>query len=479
MHADRYKVKGGIFMRIGKFSAMAISLAVACCAVPCVGCFAENTAVYAQAEYTEGTYGVLTYRNYGDYIEISDCDDSAVEVEIPAEINGVPVTSIGFTAFHSCVSLESITLPDSLEKIGGYSFYHCYKLKSIVIPDNVSDIGSCAFESCRSLNSVTLPEGLEVLPTKIFAYCSSLMRVVIPDSVSLIEGNAFRECTSLAVAELPEHLNEIETAVFYGCTSLRSAVLPEGLKTMGASVFYNCSQLEYVNIPSSLEKMGWKVYDETEWFNNQPDGSVYLGKFLLQYKGEAPSKTIITINEGTEYICSMAFDNCEGITEIIIPESVKVIDDAAFSYCSDLIKLTIKNPVCILGNETEVVSNGYNSDDYKSFFNGTIYGYTGSTAQAYAEKYDINFLSIGNGESFISLGDVDLDGVINSSDASKVLSVYAITATGGNSPLSDIQKTAADVNKDSAVDSSDASSILAYYAFTATGGEGSIEEFLG
>lgn len=32
---------------------------------------------YASSEYTEGYYDVLTYKNYGDHIEISDCDESA------------------------------------------------------------------------------------------------------------------------------------------------------------------------------------------------------------------------------------------------------------------------------------------------------------------------------------------------------------------------------------------------------------------
>lgn len=77
------------------------------------------------------------------------------------------------------------------------------------------------------------------------------------------------------------------------------------------------------------------------------------------------------------------------------------------------------------------------------------------------------------------LGDVDGDGEVNSSDASSVLSAYAITSTGGDSGYTETQTLAADVNFDNSVDSSDASSILSYYAYTSTGGTGSIEEFLG
>lgn len=79
-----------------------------------------------------------------------------------------------------------------------------------------------------------------------------------------------------------------------------------------------------------------------------------------------------------------------------------------------------------------------------------------------------------------ALGDVDMDGAVNSSDASTVLSTYALTSTGAASPLSPSQITLADVNSDNAVDSSDASAILAFYAYTSTGGTiDNISDYLG
>ena len=54
----------------------------------------------------EGTYGDLTYTKYDTYIEISKCDKNAETVEIPAEIDGLPVTTIGDSAFYDCTSLD-------------------------------------------------------------------------------------------------------------------------------------------------------------------------------------------------------------------------------------------------------------------------------------------------------------------------------------------------------------------------------------
>ena len=71
-------------------------------------------------------------------------------------------------------------------------------------------------------------------------------------------------------------------------------------------------------------------------------------------------------------------------------------------------------------------------------------------------------------------GDVNGDGVIDSSDASDILADYAVTSSGG---VSTLDKDIADVNKDKQTDSSDSSLILAYYAYISAGGNATIQKF--
>ena len=75
-------------------------------------------------------------------------------------------------------------------------------------------------------------------------------------------------------------------------------------------------------------------------------------------------------------------------------------------------------------------------------------------------------------------GDPNGNGKIDSSDASFVLGVYAILATGGDAGLEEEQIKAADVNKDAKLDAKDASAILSYYSYTSTGGKEDLETFL-
>ena len=78
----------------------------------------------------------------------------------------------------------------------------------------------------------------------------------------------------------------------------------------------------------------------------------------------------------------------------------------------------------------------------------------------------------------ISLGNINGDSSIDSSDATLILSDYAELAVGKESSFTAEQAKAADVNGDGKFDSIDASLILAYYSHIQTGGTGTIEEFI-
>ena len=105
------------------------------------------------------TQEMLSYEIVDAEVTITHCNEAADgDLEIPGEIAGLPVTSIGEAAFMVCPRLTSINIPDGVTSIGNYAFRECTSLSSITIGDSVTSIGKLAFFSCWNLTSVTIPE---------------------------------------------------------------------------------------------------------------------------------------------------------------------------------------------------------------------------------------------------------------------------------------------------------------------------------
>ena len=220
----------------------------------------------------------------------------------------------------------AIVLEDGTTGIAGYAFKDCKGLASIEIPNSVTNIGSSAFSGCNGLTSITIPNSVTSIGSSAFSNCSGLTSVTIGNSVTSIGGSAFQNCFSLT-----------------------SVTIGNSVTSIGDRAFEDCSGLTSITIPSSVTSIGNSAFWNTPWYNNQPDGLVYAGKVVYEYKGTMPENTAIVLEEGTTGIAGSAFSGCSGLTSITIPNSVTTIGYDAFHWCSGLTSIEIPNSVTNIG----------------------------------------------------------------------------------------------------------------------------------
>ena len=117
---------------------------------------------FALGGYSQSTAGLsITVEVNDGRVTIVKCRGFVKEVEIPAEINGMPVTAIADYAFAK-LDLTSVAIPDSVTTIGKGAFAE-NQLEELVLGDNITSLGIGAF-AFNKLTRVTIGSGITVIP---------------------------------------------------------------------------------------------------------------------------------------------------------------------------------------------------------------------------------------------------------------------------------------------------------------------------
>ena len=337
-----------------------------------------------------------------------------------ANINlGNAITNIGQGAFDGCHSLTSITIPKSVTKIGSFPFAYCSSLanltveegntvydsrnncnalietatnklisgwKNTVIPNTVTSIGIYAFGNCSGLTELNLPNSITNIEERAFNDCYNLKNISLPNSVKTIGNYAFNGCTELTDITIPNSITNIEEGLFKDCFNLSKMNIPNSVTEIEDYAFYGCWNLTDVTVSNSLTSIGDSVFYQTPWFENLPDGIIYLGKVLYDYIGEMPAGTSIDVMDGITTINNDAFKDYTGLVSITVPSSLEKIEDNAFEGCVNL--KTVIN-LSKLG-----FTKGYPFDGYIAYYATNLMNVDGKVGDfLFTENKEVNKLS--------------------------------------------------------------------------------------
>ncbi len=252
-------------------------------------------AVNAADDLTEGDF---TYRVDNNEAEITDFNAAfSGDVIVPSTLGGYPVARISSLAFQDCTEMTGITIPSSVTYIGDGIFKGCTKLASITVDENNEDYYSAG-------NCIITRE--EVAYT-VVAGCKTS---VIPDdnSIDIIDRMAFAGCTELTEIKIPSSVAMIDSEAFSGCSKLEKISIPSDILAMADDAFENCGALVY------------NEYENGKYLGN--DENKYVA--LVDVTDTAVTK--FKVNGNTEiFISGGAFYNCNNLSDIEIPDSVRSI----------------------------------------------------------------------------------------------------------------------------------------------------------
>lgn len=301
--------------------------------VPCI----------AQDPEDEPEPEVYTYNNWS-YIQnengwtLTEYNGDETVITVPSYISYKPVTEMGSEIFMSNMTLEQITIPDTVKVIGNNVFNGCISLRYVKLPNGLTKLNTGTFQYCFALEHIDLPYSLKSIGTYAFSSCPELTRIVIPAKVTSIGEGAFDDCRKLSEISIPRTVTSIGGNAFRGTPWLESKTdefvlvgkrvlikwngtasnvkIPPGI-TMITDAFAGKYFVESVELPASVRRIGQYAFKDAVNLKN------------INFPAKLTS------------ILGSAFEGCRSMVSFNLPASITSLGSSAFRYCDKLIEFTI------------------------------------------------------------------------------------------------------------------------------------------
>jgi len=235
------------------------------------------------------------------------------------------VMTIGNNSFDGCAQLTQLSMPEPLASIGEYTFRNS-GLTSITLQRNLTIIGRNAFDGCKNLTSINFPANVTEIKEYTFNDCEKLKDIVLPNGLIYVKDYAFNGCSSLGKVTIPGGVQNISPGAFKN-SGLTEVILKEGVMSLSNNSFDGCLLLKKVTFPTTMKTIGG--------FSNTGIKEIAFAE------GAAP-----------EAISDYAFLNCDSLSTITLPNSIKSIGRGVFYDCDTLKSVTLPTSITKIAEQT-------------------------------------------------------------------------------------------------------------------------------
>ena len=319
------------------------------------------------------------------------------------------VETIGEDAFMDLDSLERVQIASGLKTIGKRAFRLCDNLTTVSLPDGVTSIGEEAFKDCGSLTTINLPDSITTIGANAFNGTKLTGPLNIPSSLVSLGDNAFHGCSGLTgTLVFPAAMENISTNVFAGCSGIEEIILPRGVLFIGDGAFNNCSGVQRLWLTNSIKTIGasalsgmkslkkiyfsgslWDWDTGIQWaddrgYSNFPVGPTLNGETASGSCGESLTWSLnsagdltisgtgdmasfiatgapwaeyrdqvklVIVGQGVTSIGSSAFQDCENLETVRLPNTLTALGEAAFLRCGKLTNVKLPASLKSVGED--------------------------------------------------------------------------------------------------------------------------------
>ncbi|MCX4313549.1 MAG: leucine-rich repeat protein [Clostridia bacterium] len=283
------------------------------------------------------------------------------------ELGASSLVEIRDNAFYGCTLLATITIPDTVEKVGSWTFRNTGLFASssgAVYADNwlvdcKPDIGGTldvaegtvgiavyALQNAK-FDAVNIPNSVKSIGRGAFSGCANLVSVTLPEGLKRIEDYTFYNCHMLAIDGLPVGVEYIGRSAFYKCNMLgtekcadgdqenASFTIPAAVKEIGAFAFYGCGAEEYDEESGETKLYGARTLEIG-------NGVTTVGEKAFSHFVSLRS---VSIGDGLKTLPTRMFYRCENLKSVKFGANVETVGERAFYGCAALEAVALPNSV--------------------------------------------------------------------------------------------------------------------------------------